>query len=363
MLRRTFTHCMLRPDDLQAVGENFKVVGAFNPGVTTMNGQTILLIRVVEQPQEDRPGFEPSPRYIPGEGFTVDWLDERDLEFYDPRVFHMRSTSLQRLRFISYLKVVRSSDGKTPDSLDGPVILPDNIYEEYGVEDPRITQIGQTYYITYVAVSRHGVSTCLMSTTDFEHFKRHGVIFPPENKDVLLFPERIAGDYVAMHRPVPSIRFRPPEMWLARSPDLIHWGAHEQMLGAENTFENSRVGGGTPPIRTERGWLTIYHGSQRREGDPGPGIYTAGALLLDLQTPRRVLAQSTEPMMAPEEDFEIHGFVRDVVFPTAVIDRDDEFFVYYGAADENTAVVGYDKGELLNTLEKREDAANAGAAR
>lgn len=355
MLQRVFTQCMLRPGDFEPVGEGFKVVGAFNPGAAAFDDEVVLMIRVVEQPQQSRDGYEPSPRYTPQDGFAIDWLDEEDLEYYDPRVFHARSTGFKRLRFISYLKVVRSRDGKTIDSLDGPTLLPETPYEEYGIEDPRITKIGQTYYITYVAVSRHGVNTSLMSTTDFAHFKRHGIIFPPENKDVLLFPEKIAGDYMAMHRPVASIRFRPPEMWLARSPDLIHWGGHEQLLGAENTFENSRLGGGTPPVRTERGWLTLYHGSQRREGDPGPGIYSAGGLLLDLQNPKRILAQTPGAIMTPEEPFETTGFVRDVVFPTATVERDGLLYVYYGAADENTGVVGFELDALMQRFEKRAD--------
>ncbi|MFA9478215.1 glycoside hydrolase family 130 protein [Phycisphaerales bacterium AB-hyl4] len=359
MLERLFSHCMVRPSDIQPSSSQMKVVGVFNPGVIEVNGQVILLVRVVEQPTETREGFEPSPRFVPKQGITFDWLDEKQLDFYDPRVYHERGTGLARLRFISYLKVLRSDDGKTITDHDGPVIMPDNVYEEYGVEDPRITQIGSTYYITYVAVSRHGITTCLLSTTDFQRFTRHGIIFPPENKDVLLFPEKIVGDYLAMHRPVTSTRFRPPEMWTARSPDLIHWGGHEQMLGADSTWEQSRVGGGTPPIRTERGWLTIYHGSARPEGDQGPGTYTAGALLLDSQRPSKVIAQTREPIMTPEETFEREGFVNNVVFPTAVLERDDAYWVYYGAADENVGVTAYRREDLLNALQKPSSANSA----
>ncbi|MEX1017761.1 MAG: glycoside hydrolase family 130 protein [Phycisphaeraceae bacterium] len=352
MLQRRFSHCMLRPGDLAPSSDRMKVVGAFNPGVVDVNGQTVILVRVVEQPLETRKGYEPSPRFVKGQGITLDWLDEAELEFYDPRVYHQRNTGLTRLRFISYLKVLRSNDGKTITDHHGPAIFPDNVYEEFGVEDPRITRIGKTWYITYVAVSRHGIATALLSTTDFQQFTRHGIIFPPENKDVLLFPEKIVGDYVAMHRPVASTRFRPPEMWIAHSPDLLHWGAHEQMLGSDAVWEQSRIGGGTPPIRTERGWLTIYHGSSRPEGDVGPGTYTAGALLLDLQRPARVIAQTTEPIMAPEEPFEREGFVKNVVFPTAIVERDDEYWVYYGAADENIGVTAYKRDALLATLHK-----------
>ncbi|HEX7010073.1 MAG TPA: glycoside hydrolase family 130 protein [Phycisphaeraceae bacterium] len=354
MLTRLFTHRLLGPEDLEPSDPRMKVVGVFNPGVAAVGQEVVILVRVVEQPVETRQGFEPSPRYDPQEGLVFDWLDERELDFYDPRVFHIRGTGLERLRFVSYLKVFRSRDGKTFDPRDsGPVIMPEGVNEEYGIEDPRITRIGQTYYITYVAVSRHGVSTCLMSSTDLQHFRRHGIIFCPENKDVLLFPEKIAGDYVAIHRPVTSIRFRPPQMWLARSPDLIHWGGHEHLLGAQKAFENSRLGGGTPPIKTPHGWLTLYHGSQRREGDPGPGVYSAGALLLDLHHPKRILAQTPEPVMTPQMEFEQKGFVRDVVFPTGVVEQGEELHVYYGAADESVGVVGFAREELLSAMLKR----------
>ncbi|MEX0745803.1 MAG: glycoside hydrolase family 130 protein [Phycisphaeraceae bacterium] len=357
MLDRLFTHRMIRREDVAPSSERFEVVGVFNPGVADVRGGTVIVARVVEQPVETRQGFEPSPRYQPGEGFVTDWLDESDLEFYDPRVYHHRETGLQRLRFISYLKVFRSRDGRTVDNFDGPTIFPETLYEEYGVEDPRVTQIGSTWYITYVAVSRHGVTTCLLSTTDFERFTRHGIIFPPENKDVLLFPEKIVGDYVAMHRPVPSIRFRPPEMWLARSPDLVHWGAHEQLLGAGSVYEQSRIGGGTPPVRTERGWLTLYHGSARAEGDEGPGAYTAGGLMLDLTRPSRVLAQTAEPIMVPTETFEREGFVNNVVFPTAVLERNDAYWVYYGAADEAVGVTAFSRSDLIEEMHARPAAA------
>lgn len=352
MLQRRFTQCVLRPADLAPVHEGFQVVGAFNPGVTTLDGQTVLMVRIVEQSTEQRDDALPSPRYHTETGrVEIDWLERDTLALHDPRVYQIKKTGLTRLRFFSYLKILRSRDGITLDDRQGLNLLPENEYEEYGLEDPRITKIDNTYYITYVAVSRHGVATALMSTTDFQRFQRHGIIFPPENKDVLLFPERIAGQYAAIHRPVTSIRFRNPEMWLARSPDLIYWGAHEKMLGVEATFEQSRIGGGTPPIRTERGWLTLYHGSNRRPDDPSPGIYTAGALLIDFQNPHHIIARSPEAVMVPEADFERRGYVPDVVFPTGITEHGDDLYIYYGAADECTGVTACKRDDLLNTLE------------
>ena len=161
------------------------------------------------------------------------------------------------------------------------------------MEDPRITRLGDTFYFTYVAVSRHGACTALASTTDFKTFKRHGIIFPSENKDVLLFPETIDGDYVALHRPNPRYQFSPPEIWLARSPDLVHWGRHAVLRVGASPWETGRIGGGVPPMRVPGGWLEIYHGSTRETG--GVGRYVAGALLLDAENPAVVIGRTSEP--------------------------------------------------------------------
>ena len=352
MIPRQFTHCMLRPSDLKPSTQGYQVVGVFNPGVVKLrDDEIVLVVRVVEQPVETREHLLASPRLHADKGMVIDWLDLAHIDTRDPRVYLHRTTGLQRLRFISHLRVFRSSDGKHIDAdRDAQIIMPTGAYEEFGIEDPRITQIGDTFYITYVAVSHHGVCTCLMSTSDFQTFTRHGIIFCPENKDVLLFPEQIAGQYVAMHRPVASIRFRPPEIWLARSPDLIHWGQHEQLLGGEDTIDMDRIGGSTPPIRTDQGWLTLYHGSQRME-NVAVGRYTAKAMLLDLDDPSKVLAQSAQPILWPTEPFETQGFVDNVIFPTAMIEQGDAFYVYYGAADENLGVVGFTKQDLMGTLE------------
>ncbi len=353
MLERLFTQKMLSPTDLSPMRENTRVVGTFNPGAAAFNGGTVLMVRVVEEVTEQRDGFLASPRIDESGQLTVDWLARDEIDLADPRVYTNKHDGSLRLRFISHFKVLHAKDGKTIDRLDGPVVMPEGEYEEYGIEDPRITQIGGTYYITYVAVSRHGVVTMLMSTTDFSSFRRHGVIFCPDNKDVVLFPQKIVGNYVAMHRPMPSMKFTIPKIWLARSTDLIHWGGHEQLLD-DHVIDSERIGGGTPPIATEEGWLTIYHGNDKIEvaSDGRKQFrYTAGALLLDHDNPKKVLGHSTEPIMTPTEPFETRGFVDNVVFPTAVVDRDGQYLVYYGAADEHVGVVGYDKDALLGALD------------
>jgi predicted GH43/DUF377 family glycosyl hydrolase len=354
MLERQFTQCMLRPSDLQPSQDNLEVVGVFNPGAVEFDGGVLLLARVVEQATEQRDGQVASPRYEDG-GVVIDWLDEDKIDPSDPRLYQSNCGGLTRLRFISHLRVFHSHDGKTIDlsSGQGQIILPETEYETYGIEDPRITKIGGTFYITYVGVSPHGITTQLMSTTGFTSFKRHGVIFCPDNKDVVLLPEKIVGDYFAIHRPMPSMPLTRPEMWIARSPDLVHWGGHKQLMGGGDCdgIYGDRVGGGSPPIKTDRGWMTIFHGAAPPKDRGRVGAYSAGVLLLDKDNPEKVVAMTHDSIMGPAEDFEKSGFVDNVVFPTAVIRRSGMFYVYYGAADESLGVVGFDIEQLLAACE------------
>ena len=352
MLERLWTRKMLSPGDLAPVRDNTQVVGTFNPGVAAWKEGVVAVVRVVEEVTETRDGSYASPRMEADGSMAIDWLNAKDCDTSDPRLYVNRHDGSLRLRFISHLKVLFSSDGQTFDSFDGPAIMPQGDYETFGIEDPRITCINGMYYITYVAVSPHGVVTCLLSTTDFVSFRRHGIIFCPDNKDVVLFPEKIVGNYVAMHRPIPAMKFGTPRIWLAQSNDLIHWGAHTQLLNGDG-HNSERLGGGTPPILTERGWLTLYHGNEKIAPAPDGTQqvrYTAGALLLDAQNPRKIVGHAAQPVMVPVEPFETQGFVDQVVFPTAVVEHEEQLRVYYGAADEHVGVASFDKEALLACL-------------
>jgi predicted GH43/DUF377 family glycosyl hydrolase len=342
----------LRPEDLPPSDDQLEVVSAFNPGAVEVNGEVVLLIRVAERPKERREGFTALPRWVPGNGVTVDWLPNHELDFLDPRLVNVRASATLRLTFVSHLAVAHSRDGRTIDSMDDVRLMPENPNEAFGIEDPRITRLvrtsGERYYFTYVAASAHGAATALGSTGEFKTFHRHGIIFPPENKDVTLFPEQIDGKFVAFHRPNPAMHFSPPEMWLAYSADLIHWGEHQPFHAGAADWETGKIGAGCPPLHTDEGWLEIYHGTV--PSVRGVGMYSAGALLMDLNEPQRVLRRSTEPIMVPETEFEQEGFVGGVVFPTGIIDRGDMLQVYYGAADTCVGVVEWSKRELLDSL-------------
>jgi predicted GH43/DUF377 family glycosyl hydrolase len=378
MIRRLFNACLCHPGDLRPSRDDLEIVGVFNPGAIAFGDELILLVRVAERPRERRAGHAALPRWQSGAGLIVDWIADDEIDFLDARVVRRKCDGLVRLTFVSHLRILRSRDGRSINCEDDARFEPQSEFEEFGVEDPRITRIGDAYWFTYVAVSRHGPATALASTTDFRTFTRHGVIFPIENKDVVLFPEPIDGDYVALHRPVGGTRFTRPEIWLARSADRVHWGRHRVLLGAGTMSNDSgvsgwdadRVGAGAPPIRTPDGWLEIYHGSSKPAGDrsgssgsgssgsgvgndsgaSGVGAYSAGALLLDLDEPHRVVGKSAEPILVPETNFEREGFVPNVVFPTGVVDRGDTLLVYYGAADTACAVVEFSKADVLAAM-------------
>jgi predicted GH43/DUF377 family glycosyl hydrolase len=357
-LERLYCEQLLGPADFTPSADHLKVTGAFNPGAaaTGNDDEVAMLVRVTEDPVEQRDGQTGLPRWEDGR-VVIDWLDNDDLRFIDPRVVEVKATGNVRLTFTSHLRLVHLPDGKHIDrrTLDAdPAMIPEHATESYGVEDPRITPLDGRFYITYVAASPHGACTALASTDDFAGFQRHGVIFPPENKDILLFPRRIDGQYVAIHRPNPSTHFTPPEMWLGRSADLTHWGQHEVLVSTVNATDWSigRIGGGCPPLETDRGWVEVYHGNNKKpgSGEGEVGAYVGAALLMDRENPGRILGRSQRPIMIPEADFETSGFVRDVVFPTGIVDRGETVLIYYGAADKATGVVEWSKRELLDRL-------------
>lgn len=347
MLRRLHERLLVRPEDLEPSQDGYEVVGVFNPGATAYEEGVVILLRVAEIPVEARLGQTPLPRWEPGDGLVTDWVDNDTFDRREPRGVRL-DTGYWRLTSTSHLRLACSADGLTIDSVSGPLLAPNNAMDEYGIEDPRITRIDGRYYITYVSVSRHGIATALASTSDFVEFERHGIIFPPENKDVVLFPERIGGAYVALHRPM-SRSFTPPQIWTARSSNLSEWGDHRHLVSGAFEWEGERIGAGPPPIRTTDGWLELHHGTSPA-GAREMGVYAGGALLLDLEDPDRLLARTPEPIIAPSALHEREGFVSDVVFPTGIVETGDTLLVYYGAADTSTGVVELSLAEVRDAL-------------
>src|SRR3954453_21444095 len=299
-LKRLYERLLLRPADIKPTRDDFEVVGVFNPGAVRVDGEVILLVRVAERPREKRPGYTGLPRWENHGELTVDWVPDDELEPIDPRVVRRKADGLVRLTFTSHLRVVRCGDGRSVREITGFTFCPQEEVDEFGIEDPRITALNGRFYFTYVAVSRHGPASALASTDDFRTFDRHGVVFCPENKDVVLFPETIRGAYAALHRPVCGTPFTRPEMWVARSPDLLHWGGHAPLTLGGGAWQSGRVGAGPPPVRVPGGWLAVYHGNRHPTRPGEVGAYYGGAILLDADDPTKVPRWAAEPFMRPE---------------------------------------------------------------
>ncbi|GGH86343.1 putative GH43/DUF377 family glycosyl hydrolase [Pullulanibacillus pueri] len=183
-----------------------------------------------------------------------------------------------------------------------------------------------------------------MATKDFKTVERKGMIFAPENKDVLIFPEKINGKYYALHRPVPK-SVGGPEVWIAESTNLVHWGNHKHLLGLrESMWDNGRIGGGAVPIKTDKGWLELYHGADKDHR------YCMGAVLLDLNDPTKVIARSNQPILEPEADYEVEGFFGNVVFSCGALLEGDKVKIYYGVADTSMAGAELSLQDILDTL-------------
>jgi predicted GH43/DUF377 family glycosyl hydrolase len=308
------------------------------------------MLRVAERPVNLDPSVYLTPLYDEDSGQMVLHAIPRkpEYDFSDPRV--VKTAERNYLTSISHFRAARSRDGIHFRIDTGPTIMPAVKYESYGIEDPRITQIGDTYYITYSAISEYGICASMISTTDFADFKRHGNLFHPDNKDVVLFPRRIQGRYYALHRPSCS-HYGQPEIWIAESSDLLQWGNHRQLIGVrEGQWDGGRIGASLVPLETDEGWLEIYHGADR------DNKYSIGALLLDKNEPWRVIARSVSPLMSPEAEYETEGFFGNVIFPCGALQEDGLIKMYYGASDTS---IGYAElsvasitAQLIQTLTK-----------
>ena len=291
---------------LEVSGWPGAVNAVFNPAAVELDGETLLLVRV-----EDRTG-------------------------------------------VSHLGVARSSDGLTGWTIEpARALLPDLASDEerFGIEDPRITRIGEEWAIVYTGFSTGGPLVLLATTRDFRSYARLGVVGPPRNKDAALFPGRFDGLYALLHRPMADGRGTGAGIWISWSLDLRHWGGHRLVLGPGDagSWASQKVGLGPPPLLTDAGWLILYHGV--RETAAG-SIYRVGLALLDRERPDRVLARSADWVFGPDAPYERVGDVGNVVFPCGwILGADgDTLRVYYGAADTCVCVATASLEALLRHL-------------
>jgi predicted GH43/DUF377 family glycosyl hydrolase len=341
---------IITPNHVKPHRGDFEVIGAFNAGIARYKDEIIMLLRVAERPISDDPKIIKAPIYNSKTGVLeiLDFnIDDPTYDFSDPRVIRKkeRMDKFEYLTSLSHLRIARSRDGGHHFTIDEhPFIFPSNDLEVFGIEDPRITQINDTYYIYFTAVSPKGVGESLVSTTDFVHVTHHGMIFAPENKDVIIFPEKINGKYYALHRPVPK-SVGEPEIWIAESDNLIYWGNHKYLMGLRTgKWDNERIGGGAVPIKTDKGWLEIYHGAST------DARYCMGAVLLDLNDPTKVLARSDQPILEPETDYEVEGFFGNVVFSCGALVEGDIVRLFYGVSDTSMACAELSLKQILNSL-------------
>ena len=211
--------------------------------------------------------------------------------------------------------------------------------------DPRLTVIDNRCYMCFAVDTKHGIRGGVAVTDDFESFEILS-LSTPDLRNMVLFPERIGGNYVRLERPFTVYsrggvdRF---DTWISESPDLVYWGRSELLLAVEQVpFANDKIGPAAPPVKTSKGWLTTFHAV---DVDPARGKngwepawkkrYTAGIMLLDLDNPKKILGMSASPLLAPEAPYETDGgFRNDVIFPGGMVLEDDgEVKIYYGAAD------------------------------
>ncbi len=305
--------------------------------------------------------------------------------FYDNGTFYMlyRAAGADAEHVIR-LGLATSKDGfHFERASDKPVFIPSTDGPDSGcVEDPRIVKFENEYYVTYayrpfppgqywkfghdeillpqcgsdapVAIRENLGNSGLAVTTDFTTFRRLGRLTSPvlDDRDVILFPEKINGKYVMLHRPKQyiggnyGVSF--PSIWIKFSDDLLDWEdkeSHLLLAGREGSWEE-KIGGSTPPLKTDKGWLVLYHGVEHG----GLGYYRVGALLLDLENPLKIIAKTDKCILEPEYDYEIKGYYNGIVFPTGNVVVDGTLYIYYGGADKYVGVATCPLDELLDFL-------------
>lgn len=342
MANRFEANPILTTKDIVPSQPDWVVECVLNPGVFQFEGKTWLLVRVAERPVQMSGKVSFPILSENGELKILEFeQDDPKLRLTDPRMVGYNGTNY--LSTLSHLRLLCSEDGvRFYEPTDFPTkIFGEGPLETFGIEDCRVSLLEGVYHLTYTQVSQSGVGVGLMQTSDWRSFSRKGMILPPTNKDCALFEEKIGGKYYCLHRPS-GLGIGGNFIWIASSPDLLHWGGHHCILHTRpGWWDSARVGAGAAPIRTSKGWLAIYHGADHENR------YCLGALLLDLNDPSKVLARSHDPILEPVADYERTGFFGNVVFTNGQVVNGDEITCYYGASDEVICGVKFSVEEIL----------------
>lgn len=352
MPTRFLENPIIKTPDIRPSQPGLVVECVLNPGVFSFENKTWLLLRVAERPAQ-RDGLISFPvMQTDGSLKILEFAtDDPGLDLSDARIVRYNGNTY--LSTISHLRLVCSDDGiHFHEPEDRPTkIFGQGPLETFGIEDCRVSLIDGVYHLTYTQVSENGVGVGLMRTRDWRQFERVGMILPPHNKDCCLFEAPIGGRNYCLHRPS-GVDLGGNFVWLAASPDMVHWGEHRCILRTRpGMWDCARVGAGAAPIRTPEGWLEIYHGADFQHR------YCLGAVLLDLENPAKVLARSEAPLFEPVAAYEQTGFFGNVVFTNGHLVQGDEVTLYYGASDEVICGARLSVREVLAGLQSVRDTA------
>jgi len=326
------------------------VLGAFNPGLTRLpNGNLLMMVRIAEALREPiHDGKVHAIRLDEGRYVLDGWPLEL-VNTADPRKFMLQGGGwkIMALTSLSWLLPVElSPDGQDIVAIHyDRSIAPAGEWQCYGVEDARISRIDGKWLMTTCSVSPERHSTTLYVSDNGLDWRFDGIVLDHQNKDMLIFEGRIDGQYWAQTRPLGDLYFAypPGSEWragpsinLAVSPDARHWRPFLKpgIRPRADTVATARMGGGTPPIRVDGGWLSLWHGVEPKEI---VGIYRTYWSLLDPKDPSRIVRTETSPLLeanpALTRPIEHQMYVRDVVFTTGIAELDDVYVVASGEAD------------------------------
>ena len=244
----------------------------------------------------------------------------------------------EKNKFVSSIGHAISKDGIHFERYEKPFMVGNNDQETWGLEDPRVSKIDDTYYMIYTGFGGrswddHRVS--IAWSKDMETWEGHKVVLDEPNKDGGLLPEKIDGKFVLFHR-------RMPDIWIAYSEDLVNWSEHKMIMSPiAGTWQSKKIGIAGPPIKREDGWLLFYHGVDENNE------YRLGAALLDLKDPSKVIHRQVEPILAPELEWEVKGLVPNVVFSCGAVEIGNMYYVYYGGADTHIGVAAIAKDKVI----------------
>ena len=348
------------PDDVdlsfsplrKSLKESTYVLGAFNPGLCRLpNGNLLMMVRVAEALSHPVVNDKVhSIRWDEENGFVTDAWPLEKVNMLDPRKFRINDYAFPvfALTSLSWLLPVElNEDGSSIRQVHyDKIIAPQLTSQEYGIEDARISFIDSRYYMTTCCVSSERHSSMLYVSDDGLNYRYCGVVLDHQNKDMLLFEGKISNTYYALTRPMgecyfassPSSPFHPgAAIHLASSPDTLYWKPHDKpfLRARRSTLSNVKIGGGTPPVLTQDGWLMLYHGVENN-GDVG--IYRTFWALLDKEDPLKIIRmEDSLPLL--EADPALTSAIRnqvyldDVVFSTGIAKHGYDFIVASGELD------------------------------